>query len=402
MLFDYKAQDGSGGRREGTIDAATMDVAISTLQRRGYTVTSIDPAIEKSKWFGIEFTFFEHVSNKEIVIFSRQIATLFEAQVSALRVFRLLAAETDNALLRRMLTQVADDIQGGSTISKALARFPDIFTPFYVNMVRAGEESGRLDAVFTELSDYLDRTYEVYTKARNALIYPAFVIATFVIVMTLMMTLVVPRLSQIIIDSGQEVPAFTSVVIGISNFMVSYIVFILLFLGIGGVFLWRFFQTTVGARTLDELKLATPYIGTLYQRLFLSRIADNFSTLLGSGITMIQTLEITAESVGHRVFKEILEDTITGVRAGRAVSDVFSNYPEVPGVMAQMIKVGEETGNLPSIMNTLAKFYRREVNNAVDTLINMIEPAMIVLLGLGVGVLLAAILMPIYNIATGI
>ncbi len=402
MLFDYKAIDGTGGKREGTVDAANIDVAINTLQRRGYTVTSIDPALTKAKWFGIEFTFFEKVSNKEIVIFSRQIATLFEAQVSALRVFRLLATETDNTLLRRILTEVADDIQGGSSISKALARHPAVFTPFYVNMVRAGEESGKLDSIFSQLADYLDRSYEVYTKARNALIYPAFVIFTFFAVMTLMMVFVIPRLSAIILDTGQEVPLFTKIVIGISNFMVHYIVLLLLFLGIAGVVLWRFLKTELGARALDELKLMVPYVGTLYQRLYLSRIADNFSTLLSSGLSMIQTLEISAESVGHRVYREILEDTITGVRGGRAVSDIFSNYVEIPGVMSQMIKVGEETGNLSNIMATLAKFYQREVNNAVDTLINMIEPAMIVGLGIGVGILLTAILMPIYNIATGI
>lgn len=402
MLFDYKVVDQSGGAREGTIDAASLDVAISSLQRRGYTVTSVEPAAESTNILGMEFTFMERVTNKEIVMFSRQIATLFEAQVSALRVFRLLAAEADNPLLRRVLTKIADDIQGGSTISKAMALHPDIFSPFYVNMVRAGEESGRLDTIFTQLADYLDRTYEIYSKARNALIYPAFVIVTFVVVMGLMMTLVIPRLSTIILDSGQDVPVFTSIVIGVSNFMVDYIAFILFLLGFSAVAVWRFAKTEIGRRTIDEFKLSIPYLGDLYQRLYLSRIADGFSTLLASGLSMIQTLEITAETVGHRVYREVLEETITGVKAGRSVSDIFSNYQEIPGVMAQMIKVGEETGSLSSIMDTMAKFYRREVNNAVDTLINMIEPAMIVCLGIGVGILLAAILMPIYNIATGI
>ncbi len=402
MLFDYKAFDAQQTKWEGVIDAGNMDSAISSLQRRGYTVAAIEPSLDKAGILGLQFSFMERVSNKEIVIFSRQIATLFEAQVSALRIFRLLASETENPLLRRILTEISDDIQGGSTIAKALGRHPDIFSTFYINMVRAGEESGRLDSVFTQLADYLDRSYEVVSKARNALIYPAFVIATFVIVMTLMMTMVIPRLSDIITQSGQAVPVFTSIVMAISAFLTKYIALVLLFVALAGVAVWRFTKTEPGARMLDELKLSVPYVGTLYQRLYLSRIADGLSTLLASGLSMVQTLEITSEIVEHRVYREILDETIVGVKAGRSVSDMLGSFPEIPGVMSQMIKVGEETGSLSNILNTVAKFYQREVNNAVDTLINMIEPAMIVALGLGVGILLAAILMPIYNIATGI
>lgn len=402
MLFSYKIVDAEKISREGTIDAGTVDAAINSLQRRGYTVTSVEPLLEKTSILGMEFTFFERISNKEIVIFSRQIATLFEAQVSALRVFRLLAAEEENKLLQRILNEVADDIQGGSTIATAMSRHPDAFSSFYVNMVHAGEESGKLSMIFTQLADYLDRTYEVMSKARNALIYPAFVVATFIGVMTLMLTLVVPRISQIILDSGQEVPIFTKIVIGLSNFLTHYIVFILIALSLLGVVFWRFLKTEVGMRAMDEFKLKVPYIGNLYEKLYLSRIADNFSTLLASGLSMLQTLEITAEVVGNRVYREILEETLISVQAGRSVSDSFGDYPEMPGVMVHMIRAGEETGGVASILDTVAKFYRREVNNAVDTLINMIEPAMIVMLGLGVGVLLAAILMPIYNIASGI
>lgn len=402
MLFSYKALDKSGAPREGTIDAPSLDAAINSLQRRGYSVSAVDPLNERSSLLQIEFSVFERVTNKEIVIFSRQIATLFEAQVSALRVFRLLASETDNKLLQRTLTTVADDIQGGSTISKALARHPDIFSPFYVNMVRAGEESGKLDQVFGQLADHLDRTYEVMSKARNALIYPAFVIATFVGVMALMLTLVIPRISSIIIDSGQEIPIYTKIVIGLSSFVSNYIIFILILGGVGSVVLWRFSRTDVGGRAFDEFKLMVPYIGNLYKQLYLSRIADNFSSLLASGLSMLQTLEITGEVVGNRVFREIIEETAASVKGGSSVSDAFGEYREIPGVMTQMIKVGEETGSLPTILETLAKFYRREVNNAVDTVINLIEPAMIVLLGLGVGTLLAAVLLPIYNIASGI
>lgn len=402
MLFSYKIIDGDSVQKEGTIDATSMDAAVNALQRRGYTITSLEPAAEKASLLSADLSFFQRVSNKEIVIFSRQIATLFEAQVSALRVFRLLSAESGNPLLQRVLTEVADDLQGGSTIAKAMSKHPEVFSPFYVNMVHAGEESGKLSSIFSQLAEYLDRTYEVMSKARNALIYPAFVIVTFFAVMGLMLTLVVPRISQIIVDSGQEIPIFTRIVIALSDFLVNYIVFILVALSVGGVGLWRFLKTEPGMRAFDELKLKVPYVGDLYKKLYLSRIADNFSTLLASGLSMTQTLEITAEVVGNRVYKDILEETLLAVQGGRAVSDIFGSYPEIPGVMSNMIKAGEETGGVANILETLAKFYRREVNNAVDTLINMIEPAMIVALGLGVGILLSAILMPIYNIASGI
>jgi type IV pilus assembly protein PilC len=402
MLFRYQAVDASNTSREGTIDAVNVDVAINSLQHRGYVVSAIVPLAQSRSLFNIKISLFERVSNKEVVIFSRQIATLFEAQVSALRVFRLLASEADNVLLQRTLTEVADDLQGGSSISNALAQHPEIFSPFYVSMVKAGEESGKLDKSFNFLADHLDRTYEVMSKARSALIYPAFVISTFVVVMMLMLTLVIPRITDILTSSGQEIPIYTKIVIWVSEFFTNYIAFILFFLAALGFFLWRFKRTKVGSRAFAELKLAIPYVGDLYEKLYLSRIADNLSTMLASGISMLQALEITSEVVDNEVYKEILDNTIAEVKGGKSFSDALAEYPEIPGVLTQMAKVGEETGNLGSILETLAKFYRREVNTAVDTLINLIEPAMIVLLGLGVGTLLAAVLMPIYNIAGGI
>lgn len=405
MLFKYSSVDQSGASKEGTIDAANIDVAISSLQRRGHTITAIDPMADNKKggkMFEYEFTFFEHVSNKEIVMFSRQIATLFEAQVSALRVFRLLATEAENPLMRRILTEVSDDIQGGSSISASLAIHPEVFSKFYVSMVKAGEESGRLNEVFLYLAEYLDRTYEVMSKAKNAMIYPVFVIVTFFAVMGLMMTMVIPQIASIIEESGQEVPLYTKIVIGLSNFVSDYIGVIMLFLGFGAVMLWRFSRTKLGARATDELRLAVPALGDLFQKLYLSRIADTLSTMLQSGISMVSALEITSQVVGNKVYEEILLDCIESVKGGKSVSDAFSEFSQIPGVMTQMMKVGEESGSLGQILETLAKFYRREVNGAVDTLVGLIEPIMIVVLGVGVGILLAAVLVPIYNISTAI
>jgi len=401
MLFNYKAIDASGNEREGSIDAINVDVAISSLQRRGLVISSIEPAEEKPFW-GRRIALFERVSNKDIVILSRQIATLFEAQVSALRVFRLLAAESINVPLQKALFAVADDIQGGSSISKALSKHEAIFSPFYVNMVRAGEEAGKLDDTFLYLADYLDRTYELMSKTRNALIYPAFVISTFVVVMVLMLTLVIPRISSILIESGQDIPIYTKIVVGMSNFFVTYNVFLLILLIVGGFFLWRFSRTEQGQLSLSRFKISTPYIGDLYRKLYLSRIADNLSTMLSSGISMVRALEITASVVDNVVYERMLLESAQAIKAGKSVSETFEGYREIPSIMVAMVKIGEETGELGNILKTLAKFYNREVSNAVDTLVTLIEPVLIVALGLGVGILLTSVLIPIYNISSGI
>lgn len=402
MLFSYKAIDKSNVKREGTVEASNIDAAISTVQKLGYTVISIDPVEEKKQLFNMEIKWFQRISNKEVVILSRQLATLFDAQVSALRVFRLLGAEAENPQMRTVLNDIGDDLQGGSSISRAMSAHPEVFSAFYINMVRSGEESGSMERSFNYLAEYLDRTYQVITKARNALVYPAFVIGVFILVMGLMLTMVIPRISQILIDSGQELPIYTKIVIAISTFMTDYIGILIAMLAIGGVFLWRFAKTPVGKRAIDEFKITIPYIGDLYRKLYLTRICDNLSTMLQSGISMPQALEVTAEVVDNSVFKEILENTLLEVKAGRSFADAIAEYPEIPGVLSQMAKVGEETGNLSEIMKTLATFYNREVNNAVDTLIGLIEPLMIVLLGLGVGTLLASVLMPIYNMTAAI
>jgi type IV pilus assembly protein PilC len=398
MLFSYHALDKDGHERAGTVEALSVDVAVSTLQRRGLIVSSIEP-IEKKSLLNVELSFLKHVSNKEVVILSRQIATLFEAQVSALRIFRLLASEVDNKTLAEVMTQVADDLQGGSPISKALSRHPKVFSSFYVNMVRSGEESGRLSETFGYLADYLDRTYEVMSKAQNALIYPAFVIGVFFVVMGLMLTMVIPRIASILKDSGQEIPVYTQVVIAASDFLVNYGFLLLIAMGVAAFFAYRSLQTEAGKLFFDKLKLEVPYVGDLYQKLYLSRIADNFATMLVSGVPVVEAVEITATVVGSATYETILLEVGEAVKGGSSISDALAQHAEIPGIMTAMVRVGEETGELGNILTTLAKFYQREVTTAVDTLVDLIEPMMIVLLGLGVGTLLASVLIPIYNLA---
>ncbi len=397
MLFTYKGLENNGTKREGTIEAVSVDVAIDALQKRGIILTEIEA--EEKESFLSKFSIGSRVKNKDVVILSRQMATLFDAQVSALKIFNLLSAEVENSTLRRSLVQIADDLQAGSSISKALAKHPEIFSDFYVNMVRSGEETGKLNDTFSYLADYLDRNYEVTSKAKNALIYPAFVITVFVAVMILMFTMIIPKIGSILTESGQEIPIYTKIILSISNFLVNYGFLFLVALIIGGFFLFRYSRTEEGKTAFGRFKLQIPYVGSLYQKLYLAMIADNMNTMVYSGIPMTRAIEVTSSVVGNSVYKQILEESLIAVKSGSSFSQSLSQYEEIPGILVQMIKVGEESGELGSILKTMAKFYQREVINAVDTLVDLIEPIMIVLLGLGVGVLLASVLIPIYNIA---
>jgi len=398
MLFNYKALENSGKEVTGSIDAVSLDVAIGSLQKKGLILVEIESG-EKESWLG-KIHIGRPVPNKDVVILSKQMATLFGAQVSPLKIFTLLSSEAANPFLRKSLEAVVSDIQGGSTISKALSKHPAVFSDFYVNMVKAGEETGKLDETFNYLAEHLDRNYEVVSKVKNALIYPAFVIGVFLAVMLLMFTVIIPKISLIILESGQEVPLYTKFVFGISHTLLSY-GFIILGLLIAALYFgFRYIRTPAGISAWARFKLELPYFGELYKKLYLSIITDNMNTMILSGIPMVKAIEVTAAVVENQVYREILQRTLTDVKGGKSLSQSLSPYKELPSILIQMIKVGEETGELGKIFKTMARFYQREVINAVDTLVSLIEPVMIVALGLGVGVLLSSVLIPIYNIAS--
>jgi type IV pilus assembly protein PilC len=399
MLYKYNVITKEGKKQEGEIEAVSPDLAVSALQKRGFIVISLNEA-GKGKGLQRNIPFFDRVNMKDVVIMSRQLSALFEAQVSAVKAFSLLGDSMSNPILRRTLQGVAQDIQGGVSISDAMKKFPAVFSEFYVNMVKAGEESGKLTDTFIYLADYLERQYEMSSKTRNALIYPAFVVLTFFVVLILMLTMVIPRLSQIILEAGQQIPIYTRVVIGVSEFFVNYGIFLLILFVVGGIFLWRMANTEKGRLRLDATKIRLPYLGDLYQKLYLSRIADNMNTMLSAGIPVVRALEITGNVVGNKVYTTVIKDAVKDVKAGTSISESFSKHQEMPAIMVQMVQVGEETGSIGSILDTLARFYKREVNQTIDTLISLIEPALIVFLGLAVGFLLTSILVPIYNLAS--
>jgi len=400
MLYKYTALDPQTNvERDGSIEATNVDIAIAALQRRKLVIVKIHGVDELKPWEKILNTE-KKVKYKDVVILSRQIATLFKAQISALRVFQMLSGQVENPTLRKRLDEVAEDIQGGTSLSGALGKHPEVFSDFYVNMVKAGEESGNLSSTFLYLADYLDRSYELIAKIRNALIYPALVITVFISVMVLMLVVVIPKLSVIILEAGGEVPFYTMVTIAMSNFLVNYGLFLLvgIIIAISGIMYYA--RSVEGKTAISAFILSLPYFGELYKKFFLARIADNMNTMLSSGIAVVHAVEVTADVVGNQIYKDALMSTAQRVRTGSSLSSAMGEHPEIPMIMVQMIKVGEETGEVGTILETLAKFYKREVDNAVETLIGLIEPAMIVMLGVGVGGLLVSVLMPIYNLTS--
>ena len=398
--YNYQGVSNSGEKILGSIEAQTEELAIGSLQNRGILLTSLKE--QKIKTDYSLSSLFNKVPAKEVVFFSRQIATLFEANVSAYKAFSLIAEQSPNELLRSQLKSVTGDLSAGSTISNALSAYPDTFSNFFVNMVRAGEESGKLSQTFTYLADYLERQYEITRKTKSALIYPAFVVIVFFLVMIMMMTVIIPKLGVMIKDSDQALPFFTQIILGISDFMVNYGLYILIVFLLFGAFVFYYLTTANGKDFIDSLKLKFPAIKNLYKKLYLARIADNLDTMLSSGIPIVKTLDVTASVVDNKVYERVINSVSDEIKAGVSLSSALARHPEIPMMLSQMVRVGEETGMLSQVLKTLSRFYKREVDQAVDTIVSLIEPVMIVFLGLGVGILLVSVLMPIYNITSAV
>src|SRR3989344_6069064 len=294
MLFYYKAVSKNGDETEGSIESSSVDSAISLLQKKDLIIVDIKSA-EPETSFKFRFPFTSGIKMKDVVILSQQLSTLIGANVPILTTFRLVASETESSALQGHLTQVVDDIQSGMNISQAMAKHPNVFSNFYVNLIKAAEESGKLPETFKFLSDYLERSYQLIQKARNALVYPIFVVIIFTLVMILMLVMVIPQLTGILLESGQDIPVFTQIIISTSNFFVDYGLILFFLLIVFVVLVWRYSKTESGHLALDRFKLSIPYVGNLYRKIYLSRITDNLNMMLESGIPVIRSMEIAAE-----------------------------------------------------------------------------------------------------------
>lgn len=406
MKFKFTAKDLSENIINGIVNAPTKEDGLKILQSRELDVISISGEEKKNIEIDVDkyftyFGFFDRASMKDVVNFSKQMSALLDAGVSVIKALQLLSEDNTRPIMKRTLDIVIQDVKSGKSISSAFGRHRNVFSDFYVNLVKTGEESGKMAQAFLYLSEYMDRNYALLVKVRNAMIYPAFVISVFFIVMILVFTMVIPRLAVILKDSGVALPLLTQIILSISDFLIAYGVYLFVAVAVFLSYMYLVFRGTQGWHLFfDTVKVKVPIIKNVFKMLYVTRIADNIQTLLTSGVSLTKAIQITGDVVGNMYYKQVLDQSLLDVKAGKTFSSSFARRKDlIPTTLTQMLKIGEETGEIGKLMGSIAKFYQREINTTIDTMVGLIEPLMIVMLGLGVGVLLVSVLMPIYNLA---
>lgn len=399
MQFSYQVKTQEGKVVEGTVEALDENAAVVILQSRGWTVLALNE-IKKTLLGADLFAWFNRPKTKDVVVFTRQLATLIEADVPLAEGMRTMAHQTDNPAFARVIADVSDKLEGGTSLSGAFAAHPQLFSQFYIKLIRAGEISGRLKQSLDYLADYLERSQAITSKVRNALAYPIFVIFAMIAVAIIMITFVLPQLLVIFKESGVEsLPITTRALIAITDFTNHYILLIAGFsiLLAAGVRQWL--RTSEGQAWWDEFKITMPLFGVILKSVYLARIAENLATLIKSDIAILDALRVTGDIVDNVVYRDILLHAEEVVRGGGSVSDVFRQYPkQIPSMMSSMIAIGERTGKIDSMLGHVSKFYRTESEQRIDAISSLIEPVLVVVLGLGVAVLVSSILLPLYSL----
>lgn len=402
MKFNYEARTKRGQLQSGVIEASSREAAIDVLQRNDLIILKLRAEIE-APLFSKKINIFEKVRSKEVVIFSRQLSTLFGAKVPLVESLQILSGQTPNAFFQEVIMDLAKELEGGMALSQAMSRHPKVFSSFYISMIKSGEVSGKLEEVFNYLADSLERQFTLSSKVFNALIYPAIVLVVFVIIIILMFTYVLPKLKMMVEESGQELPLPTQIVFAISDFMINYGVYFLPIILIGGLYGARyFFSTSEGKFLKDKMVLRMPLFGVLFQKMELARFSDSLGTLVAGGLPIVQAIEITSDVVDNEEYRVVFQKTAEQVKKGFTISSILKSYPVIiPPMVSQMIYVAEETGKLEEILKRISKFYSEETSRTLDTLVTLIEPLMVVVMAGFVFVLILAVLMPFYNFAAG-
>lgn len=403
MEFNYVARTKQGEMQTGVVEAANRGAAVEALQSRGLIILDLRAGSSGGSIFSVNLKIFQRVKLKEMTTFARQLATLVSAQVPLLSSLQTLAKQTENLYFRDIILEIANDVEGGALFSRALARHPKIFSNFFVNMIKAGEASGGMENSLNYLADYLEKQYDLNAKVRGALTYPIFILGAFILIAALMMILVVPKLTSFLAETGQELPVMTKMIIAISTFLTNWWWLVLIFLAGGGWYLRYLIKNSpAGRRQWDIIEIHLPLFGKkVFQKIYMTRIADNLSTLIQGGLSILQALQVTSEVVGNTVYQGIVAEAKEDVRIGNTLSSSLAKHKEIPTMVSQMVATGEQTGSMDIILKKLGQFYNKEVDNTVGTISQLIEPLLILLIGGAVAVLVAAVLMPIYNIASG-
>lgn len=392
--FRYRVKNKGGQLATGKVEAANLSLAEQALTERGLEIILLE---EFRQRFNLPFR--GRVTARDLVIFSRQLSTLAGAKVTLVQALHTLVNQTASKELKKVLASVADDVEAGARLSFALAKYPRVFDSFFVNMIKSGETAGRLAEVLNYLADQTEKEYDLISKVRGAMMYPAFIIVGMIIISIVLLIFVIPQLTAVLLESGGELPLTTRLLIGASGLMKRFWWLVIL----GAIGLGVGFK--LGLRNLrfkervDTFKLRIPILGTLLQKIYLARVTRSLQILLSGGVDVVGALEVVGGVVGNAYYERLIRETKREVADGNSINTVLVQSALVPPMVPQMLAVGEETGQLAGILEKLTNFYTREVDNGVTTLVSVIEPLLMVVIGVGVGLVVASIILPMYRLA---
>ncbi len=396
-FYIYKAKNRAGRKVKGEMEAPTMDLALSVLQRRGYTNIKIKP---KPKDI-LEGTFLEgRVKPRDMVVFSRQFATMINSGVPIIQSLNVLAQQTENKKLKRKLYEIRNDVQGGSSLYEALQKHSDVFDELYINMVNAGEIGGVLDVVLDRLAQYIEKAASLKAKVKGAMVYPAVVVIVAIAVITIIMVFVIPTFAKMFHDMGYALPLPTQIVINLSNWFRQNILFMFfIIVAFIGIFRTLYKKVEKIKIAVDRMILFLPIFGPLLRKVAVARFSRTFSTMISSGVPILQALDIVAKTSGNKTVELGVLEAKKSIAEGQTISEPLEDTGVFPPMVIQMISIGETTGTLDTMLEKVADFYDDEVEVAVSALTSMLEPLMIVFLGAVVGGLVISMYLPIFKIA---
>ncbi|MFH0969468.1 MAG: type II secretion system F family protein [Patescibacteria group bacterium] len=402
MNFLFTARDQFGKTREGEVEAISKEVAIQTVQKNGLIPISITEKEKTPPFIKDLKRIWEGISLKEMVIFFRQLSTLIDSKVPIVPALEALREQAENQFLGLVIKEMEEDIKDGMSLSESMEKHPTVFSKLTVNMIRSGEMSGNLQKSITYIADNIEKNYQLTSKIKGALFYPAFVIGAATIIGFIVITFVLPKLTGVIREMELAVPWYTKVLMVTGDFMNKYwwAVLIAIMGAVGGAL--YYIKTEEGKKEWDQIKLKLPVFGKFFRAVYVARFADNFSVLIDGGIPIVNALQEVAGVVGNSVFQNIILKSADEVKKGGNMSEVFMRSPEIPPIVSKMMKIGEETGRISEVLRKTASFYEQEVEVMTRNISTMIEPILISILGIGVAIMVFAVLMPIYDIANKI
>ncbi len=399
-VFKYTGKSRAGMIQKGEIEASDRNTAVGVLRQRQILVTSIKP---RSK--DIQFNlpgFGAKVKEKDVVIFTRQLSTMIDAGLPLVQCLDILYRQTTEKLFASTLSQVKTDVESGDTFADALRKHPRVFSDFFTNMVEAGETGGILDTILLRLSVYMEKARALKGKVKSAMVYPIAIVCIAVLVIVFLMMFVIPVFAEMFEGFGGTLPAPTQLVMNMSNFTKRYVLYFVPAVA-GIVFLFkRFYRTDKGKHMVDALMLQAPVVGPLIQKVAVAKFTRTLGTLISSGVPIIEGLQITARTAGNKVVEAAVLTTINSVKEGQTISDPLARQAIFPPMVVQMIEVGESSGALDTMLNKIADFYDEEVDAAVAALTSLLEPALMVFLGVTIGFIVVAMYLPIFKMAGAI